>query len=327
LALTAGVPAPASAAPRFADGFGVTVDSVSVLDSRHLDLTVHSAAVGGAHDVQILLPSDYDSRPDTRYPVLYLLHGALNNAASWVGQGGAETTTATAPLITVIPDGGAKGWYSNWLYPRWNAPQDWETFHLDELVPFVDANLRTIAARDGRAVVGASMGGYGALHYAIDRPGDFAYAASFSGALDLDDPVVRGAITVEESGVLPGSGPPALPDAIFGSPLGGAGTAWQADDPVADAAALRGTGVALYTGGGALLRNPGLWFLENVVQADTHRMDAALTAAGVPHLLVDYGDGRGFGAPGSCDGNHDYGCWRDDLIDVLPHVLAALTHP
>jgi S-formylglutathione hydrolase FrmB len=52
-----------------------------------------------------------------------------------------------------------------------------------ELVPWIDATYRTIAARRGRAIAGVSMGGYGALSYAARHPDTFAAAASFSGAL------------------------------------------------------------------------------------------------------------------------------------------------
>jgi hypothetical protein len=51
-------------------------------------------------------------------------------------------------------------------------------------------------------------------------------------------------------------------------------------------------------------------------------------AQGIPHFFddYDYGDGSGYG-PGHCDGNHDFGCWRNDLVEVLPRMLAVLQHP
>src|SRR6266496_5051210 len=70
------------------------------------------------------------------------------------------------PLITVQPNGSGRGWYTNWT----SGGQDWETFHLDQLIPFVDANLSTIPTRDGRSISGHSMGGFGAFHYAEDHP-------------------------------------------------------------------------------------------------------------------------------------------------------------
>ncbi|WP_425506606.1 alpha/beta hydrolase-fold protein [Streptomyces rectiverticillatus] len=64
-----------------------------------------------------------------------------------------------------LPDGGRRGWYANWLDQKTAAgAQNWENFHINQVIPFIDANLRTVAARQGRAVGGLSMGGFGALH-------------------------------------------------------------------------------------------------------------------------------------------------------------------
>jgi len=109
-----------------------------------------------------------------------------------------------------------KGWYTNWVNGYQYDPQNWEDFHLAQLVPWIDANLRTMADRSGRAIAGLSMGGFGSIHYAEDRPDLFSYAASFSGALDLGNQYTESAIYGEETGMVPGSGPAVPPGAIFG---------------------------------------------------------------------------------------------------------------
>ncbi|MFC4606252.1 alpha/beta hydrolase-fold protein [Streptomyces maoxianensis] len=77
---------------------------------------------------------------------------------------------------------------------------------------------QTIPAKQGRAIAGHSMGGFGAFHYAEDRPDLFSYVGSFSGGLDLQDPSQRAAVV--GSGLLPSCGTPlAAPDAIFGTPV------------------------------------------------------------------------------------------------------------
>lgn len=313
----------AASVPAMRSGHGITVTAEHQVDARRIDLTVTSTAVAGPHDVHVLLPTDY--RPAERYPVLYLLHGALDGPDSWLTDGDVERITAGRPLITVVPDGGLKGWYTDWAHPRDAAPQQWETFHIDQLIPFVDDNLATIASRNGRAIAGLSMGGFGAMRYAARHPDLFAYAASFSGALDLLNPAVRATIVAEELGVVPNSGPPAAADAIFGSPLIGFDGGWRAASPARNVAPLRGMGLAIYTGGGSI-SDPFSGFVESNIRDTAWAMHRSLDAAGIPHFFDDYGDGRGYG-PGRCDGNHDFGCWKNDLVNVLPRLLAAVSHP
>ena len=64
--------------------------------------------------------------------------------------------------------GGRGGFYANWLNFGKGGPPMWETYHIDQLIPFIDANLRTIPKRQGRAIAGLSMGGFGAM---CTRPG------------------------------------------------------------------------------------------------------------------------------------------------------------
>ena len=79
-----------------------------------------------------------------------------------------------------MPDGGKVGWYTNWVDQSGGA-QAWRDFHVDQLIPWIDANLRTIASKCGRAIAGLSMGGFGAIRYAQDRPDLFAYVAQLLG--------------------------------------------------------------------------------------------------------------------------------------------------
>src|SRR5207244_819175 len=89
-------------------------------------------------------------------------------------------------------------WYSDWYgvdldghngSDAERAPA-WETFHVSELVSFVDGQYRTVRSRGGRLVAGLSMGGFGSMIYAARHPDLFVAAGSFSGAVDtrLFDP-------------------------------------------------------------------------------------------------------------------------------------------
>ena len=118
-------------------------------------------------------------------PCCYLLHGANSDAHSWTRDGDAEAITGQGP-----DDRGHARWRSDGLVHRLvpgrrPVQPRWETYHVGELIPWIDATYRTIAARRGRAIAGLSMGGYGALSYAARHPGTFVAAASFSGAVEI----------------------------------------------------------------------------------------------------------------------------------------------
>lgn len=144
----------------------------------------------GRTKVRVLLPEGYDPHGNRRYPVLYLFHGGGGNQSEWTtpaGKGNAEELTRGLPLIVVMPEGGMAGGYSDWYNAGAFGPPRWKTYHLDELIPWVDAHFHTIADRSGRATAGLSMGG-GGLRYAALRPDLIGATAAFSGDIDILQP-------------------------------------------------------------------------------------------------------------------------------------------
>ena len=128
--------------------------------------------------INLLLPKGYATSA-RRYPVLYLLHGSYGGYKDWNDSTGVAAYVAELPLIVVMPDANGNSRYIN--SPGLGRYQD---FFLTELVPYIDANYRTLGAREGRALAGLSMGGYGAWRIALDAPGTFAAAASLSGSFN-----------------------------------------------------------------------------------------------------------------------------------------------
>jgi S-formylglutathione hydrolase FrmB len=85
-------------------------------------------------------------------------------------------------LIIVMPDAG-NSWYLNWAESSEGQKNAWEDMIIKDLIGHVDANYRTIASREGRAINGLSMGGYGALTLGLRHPEMFCSIGSHSGAL------------------------------------------------------------------------------------------------------------------------------------------------
>ena len=174
-------------------------------------------------DVCVALPSSYDSS-QKRYPVLYFLHGLFENERSWCERGGQSVLERlreageVGDFIVVLPDGG-KTFYVN----AYDGPERYEDFFIEELVPSVDRKYRTIRKAEARGISGTSMGGYGALHLAMDHPDVFASTSAHSAALipKIPDPLPSSGRWGFYAGILRTS---------FGSPLNNA--YWDKNNPL-----------------------------------------------------------------------------------------------
>ena len=299
-------------APNFQSGFGLTVHNVSNINPRLYDVYVKSDQVYDSQEIVIFLPNDYTtSGPNRRYPVLYLLHGGGGCAQDWTLRGGkVQEILGNLSLIVVMPFGDQYGWYTNWITPgKKHSPQNWRTYHNEELIPWIDFNLRTVAKKGGRAIGGLSMGGFGAIRYAEVYPQLYTYTTSFSGALDLEDIGVQIAVFfTDEYLELDGFGPFGLPFILNNA------SGFVQQNPLTHAESLRGMDVAIYTG------NVGI--IEEIVHTCAIRMDKMLTSLNIPHYFLDYGNGSSIGQ--NCSGEHQWECWNADLRDVAPRMMAVL---
>ncbi len=139
------------------------------------ELTYFSRALGKQTGVNIILPEGDDKIGP--FPVFYLLHGLSDDHTMWMRRSSIERYVETLPLIVVMPDGG-RGFYTDAI-----DGFAYETAIALELVAFVDKNFSARAERNGRALGGLSMGGYGALKLALRFPDQFCSAVSHSGAV------------------------------------------------------------------------------------------------------------------------------------------------
>jgi enterochelin esterase-like enzyme len=154
-------------------------------------LKLRSKVLGRDVAYAVYLPPDY-AASGRRYPVVYLLHGYTDNESGWVqfGEVGLAADAAIAareipPMIIVMPDGGV-----SWYIDDAAGQVRWEDMFVQELIPHIDATLRTRPAREFRGLAGLSMGGWGTLVQLFRHPDLFTAGAAFSAAVWQDEDLV-----------------------------------------------------------------------------------------------------------------------------------------
>ncbi|MGC3936385.1 alpha/beta hydrolase [Roseobacter sp. EG26] len=139
----------------------------------------------GVQSAAIYLPPSYNNQPGHRFPVMYLLHGIFDDYGVWVENFEVPTildrmiSNGELPeMIVVMPNGGNK--YGGGYYRNSPVSGNWADYIASDLVEYVDENWRTLSNPESRAVVGHSMGGYGALNLAMNKPGVFSVVWALS---------------------------------------------------------------------------------------------------------------------------------------------------
>jgi S-formylglutathione hydrolase FrmB len=312
---------PCASAIALHGGHGLRIASIKQINPRLVALVVRTKALPDPANIYILLPPGYSSHPRRRYPVFYLLHGTSGTASDWTVMGQAQKVIGNRQLITVMPDialhDGGGGWCTDWP----NGAQRWETFHIGELLPWVQSNLRTLNTRGERAIAGLSQGGFCSMSYAARHPDLFSIALGYSGAPDIYyDPQARtgaeAVINATEVGLdhVP-------PNTFFGNPLTN-GINWAAHDPATLAENLRWTRIYMYWGNGndGPYDQPGSAGgangIEALIWADNNYFQARLNQLGIPAYLDDYGNGT-----------HSWPYWTRDLRWSIDRIMFDFEHP
>ena len=150
-------------------------------NSRVQTVQFESKLVGKTLPYNVVLPVDYEqpSAKAKTYPVLYLLHGFTGHYDNWTTKTKLVDYAAQYSMIIVTPEGN-NGWY---LDSATVPTEKYETYIIEELIPDVQRRFRANATREGRAIAGLSMGGYGAIKFGLKHPEMFAFAGSLSGAI------------------------------------------------------------------------------------------------------------------------------------------------
>jgi S-formylglutathione hydrolase FrmB len=151
----------------------------ATLQGTIVEQSFDSAAGPLSYDVY--LPPGY-ATSGLDYPVIYYLHGLPAHASSFRTFGYVPQALERAGLraIVVAPQG-ATDTDTDPEYLDWGPGRDWESALAVQLPHLIDASFRTIAGRDGRALVGVSAGGYGATMFGLHHLVQFSVIEAWSG--------------------------------------------------------------------------------------------------------------------------------------------------
>jgi putative tributyrin esterase len=249
----------------------------------HLRVDFFSDSLSLSTSMTVLLPQRTTTQigmtgatTDGPPPVLYLLHGLSDDDTIWLRRTSIERYVAPLGLAVVMPQV-HRSFYSDEHY----GGAYW-TFLSEELPHLVGSWFAVSQRREDTFVAGLSMGGYGALKWALRQPERFAAAASLSGAVDVAG-LRTGRVRPED---------PRLFDRVFGDRSAAAGPddlRWLLDQ--ADPAAL-----------------PGLYLCcgtEDELIDDNRAFADRASGAGIA-ITSDFGPGA-----------HDWAYWDTTIQDVL----------
>ncbi|HEV7992383.1 MAG TPA: alpha/beta hydrolase-fold protein [Gemmatimonadaceae bacterium] len=148
-----------------------------------------SSTLGAKRRAYVYTPPGY-MKNAARYPVLYLVHGAGDSDDSWTSEGHANyildnliAAGKAKPMIVVMPFGHTPDRPGVDMLTNTDFGDDL----LKDVIPYTEANFRTLNGPATRAMAGLSMGGAHTLNFGLTHPDRFGYVGVFSMGLGLQD--------------------------------------------------------------------------------------------------------------------------------------------
>ena len=173
--------------PNPADGYDKTREGIA---HGKLEIVEYdSKSVGNKRKTLVYTPPGYSA--DTKYPVLYLLHGIGGDAEEWRRGGHPEiildnliADKKAVSMIIVMPNGRAQTDDRPGPNAMSTAPAfgKFDQDLLGSLIPFIEAKYSVIKDRESRALAGLSMGGGQSLNFGLGNLDTFAWVGGFSSA-------------------------------------------------------------------------------------------------------------------------------------------------
>ncbi|MFC5182898.1 alpha/beta hydrolase [Actinomadura harenae] len=274
------------------------------------DITVESPALGAQRKVRVLLPKGYRFSSPKAWPVVYAYHGGNDSYVSWTRSSDIQSVASKWGVMVVMPEG-ANGSYTNWFnYGKGGTPR-WEDFHMKEVRQLVERNYHAGASR---AVMGISSGAEGACTYAGRYPGEFRFAACFSGVLSMSLPGIPALLMYTNTK------PGVDPNAIWGIPRVDQAN-WDAHDPVKLLSKVRGTRFYVSAGNGTPgpFDKPGTapwdigYLSEKAVNPTVQDFAKRARQLHIPITAHMYGPGR-----------HSWPYWKREMHTAWPQIMKAI---
>jgi S-formylglutathione hydrolase FrmB len=251
--------------------------------------SIESDSIRASAAFSVFTPPSY-ARGDTRYPVVYFLHGLFNDHTSWTIDRHGDiprlidenmASGALREMVLVFPDGG-QSFYTNYR----DGSADYEDLIVSELPAHIESHYRVKPGARSRAIAGTSMGGYGALKIAMRFPDRFAAVAAHSpivfpmrSPLDVPAGARSGRYYRYLSGIFL---------TVYGDPFDQA--YFDANNPLELAKAAELEDLAIYFDYGTADRyNQSVGLGQGL-----RKLDAVLTRRGVAHRFGEY-DGEPHG--------------------------------
>jgi putative tributyrin esterase len=154
-------------------------DRPRVSDNERLqDVTFYSSSLGRMMQYRVILPSRVGA--GQMLAAIYLLHGGGGGFRDWSNYSDVARF-ADSGLLLVMPEGNSS-YYVNAVSP---AKDRYEDYVTGDLISDVESRFPAVRSRDGRAIVGVSMGGFGAITLALRHPDLYAFAGGLSSAVDV----------------------------------------------------------------------------------------------------------------------------------------------
>ena len=142
------------------------------------DVVFHSAALNREMPYRVFLPGHINA--GTKLAVVYLLHGGNGSFRDW-SDDSTVSNYSTKNLILVMPEGE----FSYYMNAAENPADRFEDYTFGDLITDVESRFPAAKARNQRALIGKSMGGFAAIKIAMTRPDLFSFVAALSPPIDI----------------------------------------------------------------------------------------------------------------------------------------------
>jgi putative tributyrin esterase len=142
------------------------------------DVIFHSTALNRDMPYRVVLPANI--APGQKLPVVYLLHGGGGGFRDWTNDSDVARF-AEQGLILVMPEGNS----SYYVNSATRSDDRYEDYIVKDLIADVERSFPAATGRPNRAIMGNSMGGFGAINLSLKHPDLFVFAGAMSSAIDV----------------------------------------------------------------------------------------------------------------------------------------------